>query len=247
MDKKNLSTGPRAMRLGFATLVGLGLSGCTMYGDPYGYSGVSVGVGYDDGYYDPYYDDPYYYGWYDDYYYPGTGYYVYDRHGYRHRWSDHHRRYWVERRSAVREIRENWEGYTRDRDGTYRDQRRQARHGDGDGRRGHGDRRGSGYAGDTVRSAAEAARDQRGGRGAEGRSSRRTAPPAAVAPRRPQAPAAAVAPRRAAPASAASVPQRAAQSQMPAQTQKATVRSQIAPRPSSSRDDNKAKSRLRKD
>ncbi|MEO1920398.1 MAG: hypothetical protein ABGW84_00765, partial [Sphingomonadaceae bacterium] len=63
-----------------ATLGGcstLGLYG--VYGDPYD-------PYYDNGYYDPYYDD-YYYGWYDSYYYPGTGYYVYDSWGKRHRWS----------------------------------------------------------------------------------------------------------------------------------------------------------------
>lgn len=96
----------------------LGLSGCAMYD---GFGGVSVGYG--DGYYDGY--DPYvdgygdlyyssgYYGWYDGYYYPGAGYYIYDRRGSRHRWSDRHRDYWETRRGR-HEARENWSGYRRD-------------------------------------------------------------------------------------------------------------------------------------
>ena len=90
------------MRLDFApprwrSSPSLGLSACTT---PYGYSGVSVGVGnggyggygYDGygyggygGYGYPGYGDyggygyPSYWGWYDNYYYPGTGYYVYRR------------------------------------------------------------------------------------------------------------------------------------------------------------------------
>lgn len=112
----------RAFRLGFFMVAGLGLSGCVTMLDPYGHSSVSVGVGYRGGdYYDPYY------GWYDDFYYPGNGYYIYDRRGHRHRWNDRHRRYWLERRSGVREIRENWAGYTRGGDGYYSDQRREAR------------------------------------------------------------------------------------------------------------------------
>jgi hypothetical protein len=99
----------------------VGLSACT---SPYGYNGVSVGVG-NAGYYDPYYNDGYgygygsgygydagysgygypgygfayapYWGWNDGFYYPGTGYYVYDRHRHRHHWTDAQRRYWQAR------------------------------------------------------------------------------------------------------------------------------------------------------
>ena len=94
----------------------LALGGCA-YDDGYGYGGVSVGTGYyGGGYYDPYYSPGYYgggYGWYNDYYYPGTGYYVYDRGGRRHRWSDSQRRYWEARRNDRRDDR--WRD--RDRDG----------------------------------------------------------------------------------------------------------------------------------
>ena len=100
----------------------IGLSACTT---PYGYSGVSMGVG-NAGYYDPYYGgsgyggygygDGYgyggyggygypgyslayapYWGWNDGFYYPGTGYYVYDRHHHKHHWTDAQRRYWKDR------------------------------------------------------------------------------------------------------------------------------------------------------
>jgi hypothetical protein len=77
----------------------LALGGCAY--DDYGYGGVNVGYGapYYDGY--PYgygygYDyAPY--GWYDGYYYPGNGYWLYDRRGTRHRWSDRQRDYWQRR------------------------------------------------------------------------------------------------------------------------------------------------------
>lgn len=94
----------------FLAAVGLAstfvLGGCA-YDDGY-YGGVSVGSGYyGGGYYDDYwgpgyYRPGYYNGWYDGYYYPGSGYYVYDRSGHRHRWSDSHRRYWEGRREAWR-------------------------------------------------------------------------------------------------------------------------------------------------
>jgi hypothetical protein len=91
------------------------LGGCA-YDDGYGYGGVSVGSGYyGGGYYDPYYSPGYYgggqYGWYNNYYYPGTGYYVYDRGGKRHRWTNSQRSYWEARRADRRDDR------GRDRDG----------------------------------------------------------------------------------------------------------------------------------
>lgn len=101
----------------------LGLTACA-YDDGYGYGGVSMGWG--NGYGDPYYGDygygyggyrgygyPSYFGWYGGLYYPGTGYWVYDRSGHRHRWNDHHRRYWEGRRGNRRDHRENWGGYNR--------------------------------------------------------------------------------------------------------------------------------------
>lgn len=98
---------------------GLALGGCA-YDDGYGYGGVSVGTGYyggyGGGYYDPYWGPANYpggYGWYDGFYYPGNGYYVYDRGGRRHRWSDGQRRYWEGRRGREwRDRGRNW-----DRDG----------------------------------------------------------------------------------------------------------------------------------
>jgi hypothetical protein len=93
------------------------LSGCESYG-PYGYSGVSIGVGtggfyggYGGGYGGGYYDGGYYPsygyarpwgGWYGDYYYPGTGVIVYDRDRRGHRWNDDQRRYWEQRRAQYR-------------------------------------------------------------------------------------------------------------------------------------------------
>ena len=73
------------------------LGGCAY--DDYGYGGMSVGYGspyYDDYAYGPYGYSPY--GWYDGYYYPGSGYWMYDRRGDRHRWSDRQRDYWERRR-----------------------------------------------------------------------------------------------------------------------------------------------------
>ena len=113
------------MRIDFvrrSSRAGIGLSACTT---PYGYNGVSVGVG-NGGYYDDYYGgygyggyprygygygagypamatamaQPYW-GWYDDFYYPGTGYYVYDRYRRPHRWTDAQRRYWEARRERA--------------------------------------------------------------------------------------------------------------------------------------------------
>ncbi|MET0127251.1 MAG: peptidase, partial [Solirubrobacterales bacterium] len=96
-----------------AAAASLGVAGCTGYD---GYGGLSLGYG--GGYYDGYgygsgYGSPYY-GWYDGFYYPGTGYYIYDNGGRRHRWSDGHRRYWEGRRGG-RDARANWSGYRRDR------------------------------------------------------------------------------------------------------------------------------------
>lgn len=104
----------------------LGLTACA-YDDGYGYGGVSMGWGNGyGGYGDPYYGDygygyggyggygyPSYYGWYSGFYYPGSGYWVYDRGGHRHRWNDHQRRYWEGRRGNNQGHRENWGGYNR--------------------------------------------------------------------------------------------------------------------------------------
>ncbi len=93
-------------RVGAAALAAsaaFALSGCM--GDDYGYGG-GVSVGYGSGYYG---GDPYW-GWNEDYYYPGTGYYVYDRGGRRHRWSDSQRDYWQHRRGD-RQGHDNWSGY----------------------------------------------------------------------------------------------------------------------------------------
>ena len=118
----------------------VGLSACTT---PYGYSGVSLGVG--NGYYDPYYASGYggygygagygygypgygygfspYWGWNNGFYYPGTGFYVYDRYRHRHRWTDAQRRYWEARRERALAtsttsqpvvIRDNWDDFRRD-------------------------------------------------------------------------------------------------------------------------------------
>lgn len=81
------------------SLVGaLAVSGCA-YDDGYGYGGVNVGSGYygSGGYGSDYYAGGYG-GWYNDYYYPGSGYYVYDRGGRRHRWNNNQRAYWDARR-----------------------------------------------------------------------------------------------------------------------------------------------------
>jgi hypothetical protein len=114
-----------------------GLSACTT---PYGYSGVSLGVG--NGYYGSSYGGYGYgypdygygygypassyryspFGWYDDYYYPGTGFYVYDSYRRPHRWTDAQRRYWTVRREQALTttttrpiVSQNWSGFSRDR------------------------------------------------------------------------------------------------------------------------------------
>lgn len=94
----------------------LALGGCA-YDDGY-YGGVSVGTGYyGSGWYDDYYAPGYYRpgfysGWYDGFYYPGSGYYVYDRGGRRHRWNDGQRHYWEGRSQARRDDRGTWNGGT---------------------------------------------------------------------------------------------------------------------------------------
>lgn len=71
----------------------LGLGGCSTY-DGYGRYSAGYGSGY---YGSSYYGGPHY-GWYDGFYYPGTGYYVFDRAGQRHRWNARQQRYWQARR-----------------------------------------------------------------------------------------------------------------------------------------------------
>jgi hypothetical protein len=131
---------PRVRATALALVASCSLAACA-YDDGYGYGGMSVGYGggyygdYYDDYYDPYYGGGYgypsYYGWYGGYYYPGTGYYVYDRSGRRHRWSDNQRRHWEGRRDSAqrdgswsrdrgdRTRDGNWSGY--DRNGSASD------------------------------------------------------------------------------------------------------------------------------
>lgn len=130
---------PRVRAAALALAASCGLAACS-YDDGYGYGGMSVGYGsgyygsYYDDYYDPYYGGGYgypsYYGWYGGYYYPGTGYYVYDRGGRRHRWDDRQRRHWEGRRDHAqrdgswsrdrgdRARGGNWSGYNRNRSGS---------------------------------------------------------------------------------------------------------------------------------
>lgn len=155
---------PRLLGATLAAVASLGLGACTTY-DHYGYptSRVSVGVGY---------GAPYY-GWYDGFYYPGTGFYIYDRRGTRHRWSQRYRDYWVVRRPRDRRYYDNWAGYDaphryrgqpryRDQRRDYREDRRDRRDRRGDARR---DRREDRWDGDRRRGA----RDDR----ARGRDDRR--------------------------------------------------------------------------
>lgn len=120
------------IRPALVVVAALSVGACADYGHRgYGYNRVAVGYSS--------YDHPYY-GWYGDYYYPGVGYYVYDRRGSRHRWSDHQRRYWEGRRDG-RRGHENWSAYKRDHDRRgWRDgDRREWR--DGDRREWRGDDR----------------------------------------------------------------------------------------------------------
>lgn len=121
--------------------IGLGTAACT---DGYGYSGVAVGYGAGADYGDGYgYGDPYggygyaggygaygafpsYFGWYGDYYYPGTGIYVYDQYRRPYRWNDTQRRYWEGRRNSYRgdrNVRNDWNGFERNRADGYRGDR----------------------------------------------------------------------------------------------------------------------------
>lgn len=101
----------------------LGLAGCSSYYDDYYGRGYSrVALGYSSGYYQPYY------GWYDGYYYPGTGYYLYDSYGSRHRWDDRYRSYWEARRpSGNYRYSDNWNDYRREYRRDRRDHRRDYR------------------------------------------------------------------------------------------------------------------------
>lgn len=105
---------PVAFKKNKIALLAAGLAGLLTLGgcatDGYGYGGVDVGYpgyAYNDGYYDGYYGPAGYYGggyggWYNDFYYPGGGYYVYDRRGARHRWTDQQRSYWQQHRQDHR-------------------------------------------------------------------------------------------------------------------------------------------------
>ena len=115
------------LRLALIGGAALAVAGCTTgsYGG-YGYTGLSYGNA-----------SPY--GWYDNYDYPGTGYYVYERSGARHRWSESQRRHW-QSRGGNRGHRDNWSGY-HDRGGDSRNEHRwsgrnhsdQGRHGSSSG------------------------------------------------------------------------------------------------------------------
>lgn len=123
------SRSPRLIFVGLVSLLALG--GCA-YDDGYGYGGMSVGTGYYAGdYYGPAgygaggfgngFGNGGFGGWYNDFYYPGTGYYVFDRGGRRHRWNDGQRSYWEGRRAQYRG-RDGvpGRGYVRDRNGDGR-------------------------------------------------------------------------------------------------------------------------------
>jgi hypothetical protein len=113
------------LRLALIGGAALAVTGCTTDGyGGYGYSSLSYGYG-----------DPYY-GWYEDYYYPGTGYYVYERSGARHRWSDSQRRYWQSHGGGRHH--DNWSGYHRDGDGDRHDGHRWSGHHRSGGHERHG-------------------------------------------------------------------------------------------------------------
>ena len=132
------------VRAALVAIAGLSLGACSTYGpDGYGYSRVAVGYG------SGYYSDPYY-GWYDGYYYPGSGYYVWDRNGYRHRWSSRHQRYWYARRGD-RRVHDNWSGYQYRRKGDYHAAPAYRHRGRPDAARGHGYRDGRPDARDGTR------------------------------------------------------------------------------------------------
>ena len=139
----------------------LAVAGCA-YGDGYGYGGISAGYG---GYCDPYWDDCYggggggyydpWYGWYDDYYYPGWGVFVYDQWRRPHRWNDHHRSFWEQRRSRWGNRNWNdrrwqrWDGWDRRGGGEWR--RDDRRRGDRDWSRWRQDGGSSGRSGARAR------------------------------------------------------------------------------------------------
>jgi hypothetical protein len=130
------------LRPALVAVAALAVTGCTSngYNHRYGYAGLSYG-----------YASPYY-GWYDDYYYPGSGYYVYERSGARHRWNDSQRHYW-ESRGGNRDRHDNWSGYHRDRDhdGDHRNWSGNRRGRDHDGNRWSGNRQGHDRDGDHDR------------------------------------------------------------------------------------------------
>lgn len=141
--------------MGLVAVIGLG--GCAS-DRGYGYGGMSVGYGSGGYYGDPYYGSGYYgsrYGWWGDYYYPGSGYYVYDRRGQRHRWNNEQRRYWGQRRPDGR--RDRYEG----RPGRPRDERAWQGTPRPRAEAGQDDRRGASRDGDRRRP--EARSERRGG------------------------------------------------------------------------------------
>jgi hypothetical protein len=114
------------LRLALVGGAALAAAGCATDGyGGYGYTDLSYGSDY---------------GWYDDYYYPGSGYYVYERSGKRHRWSDSQRRHW-QSRGGDHDHHDAGEGHHgRHHDGGHHDRDRGGHHRDGDHRRDNHDR-----------------------------------------------------------------------------------------------------------
>lgn len=90
---------PLALGACTSTGFGVGYASDGFYDDGYGYPQPGYGYGYGAGGYSL---DGFGRGWYNDFYYPGTGVYVIDRGGRRHRWNDDQRRHWQNRPNADR-------------------------------------------------------------------------------------------------------------------------------------------------
>jgi hypothetical protein len=86
---------PLALGACTSTGFGVGYASNGIYDDGYGYGQPGYGIG-------GYGLNSFGSGWYNDFYYPGTGVYVIDRGGRRHRWNDEQRRHWQNRPNANR-------------------------------------------------------------------------------------------------------------------------------------------------